>query len=622
MSCRKVSAFRRRGLLVAVSGSFALALAAHASLPAWLQHVVGASTAEAALYRVMPLPVGQILYPRPPAEAQGEVARRILATPADPALYALRARADESALDFTAAEADWKLYSAKAVEPLGAKLELADYYQRRLQTALEIQALREVAAAPPLAAERFTNPTTQRSWMAFERILKRITEQGLPAAETQASYTAFLARYPDQPAVYARSFEFLLEQKRYDAAEALIGRFHTAFPQDVAFPIRAQALIEARRGDPAKALAIYDRTFQPLWPADLIASYYALLAKTQQQREFVARARVQLAQHPDGPEALNAVARIFYYQQQQGHLDLAQQTLDAFRNAREQRKGAWPAQDLWTLAALSTSIHSYAEAARYNYALASSEGVLANGEAAAQAGLAGLVETLLSAPEQPIALGAGDLTLYRDIATLDQGPGYWNGILSLWLNGTSPQAEYNGETAKAQSYLHRSKAAELLGQLDEKFNAAPERAALHLQLIRVDAEYGDPAAVIAAGQHFLQAFPAAPGRINVTNLMADAYARAGDTAAELALYDAALAGLQGTLERSTGGMPLSAAPAAATATLADGTAPDTSAAATPRFELATYTPFARADNDAAAYSALLDRYLERLVALNQLPPGA
>ena len=30
-------------------------------------------------------------------------------------------------------------------------------------------------------------------------------------------------------------------------------------------------------------------------------------------------------------------------------------------------------------------------------------------------------------------------TLYRDIATLDHGPGYWNGILSLWLNSASPE---------------------------------------------------------------------------------------------------------------------------------------------------------------------------------------
>ena len=173
-----MSSLRRLGLLTAAA-TFGLALAAHASLPAWLQHVVGASSAEAALYRLMPLPMAQILYPRPPMEAQGELARLITGTPADSALYALRARADENALDFSAAETDWKLYVTKAADPGNARLELADYYQRRLQTAEEIRTLGEVAAAPPLPAERFTPPSTQRSWRAFERILARITEQGV-----------------------------------------------------------------------------------------------------------------------------------------------------------------------------------------------------------------------------------------------------------------------------------------------------------------------------------------------------------------------------------------------------------------------------------------------------------
>ena len=249
-----------------------------------------------------------------------------------------------------------------------------------------------------------------------------------------------------------------------------------------------------------------------------------------------------------------------------------------------------------------------------------------NGQPAAQSGLAGLTDILLTAPDQPLALGAGNLTLYRDIATLDQGPGYWNGILSLWLNGTSPETEYNAETAKAQSYFHRAKAAELLAQLDNKFPAAPQRPALHLQLIRVYADYGEPAAVIAAGKDFLAAFPASPDRIDVTNLMADAYARQQNTSAELALYDTTLAGLQASLQKSTGGMPLSAAPPPTTETSGPGASADEATVAAtsptpaaPHFDLGAYSPYVPVNPDAVAYAALLDRYIGRLVALNQLP---
>ncbi len=45
-----------------------------AAMPEWLQHIVGASGRQAALYRAMQLPGVQALYPRPPKVAQGELA--------------------------------------------------------------------------------------------------------------------------------------------------------------------------------------------------------------------------------------------------------------------------------------------------------------------------------------------------------------------------------------------------------------------------------------------------------------------------------------------------------------------------------------------------------------------
>ncbi len=491
----------RHSLIVSTVGILTcVTLAANATLPPWLQHVIGASTIEAALFRTMQLPNAQALYPRPPKEAQTELARLITTTPDDAQLYSLRAQSDESALDFAAAETDWKLAVQHSKDPVNAKLQLAAYYHRRLQVPQELAALHEVASAPPIATERFVDAAHQRSWSAFIRIFALINDQALPATQTNATFEAFLKRYPAEPSVYAQTFTWQLSQKDWPAAEALIARYKTAFPKDDVFPIRAQALLEYRRGNIDQALAVYDKSFQPLWDAGLVQSYFGLLDATHRQRAFVADARTQLAAHPDGPDALNALARIFYYDQQAGRIGKAQQTLDGFRIARESRGGAWTPTDLYTLASLSDSIHSYSESARYNYALASTTGNLPSGEPAAQAGLAALINLLLTAPDQPVAFGAGNLSMYRDIAMLDQGPGYWNGILSLWLNGTQPQAEYNTETAKAQGYFHRSKAAELLAQLDAKFPNAPQRAGLHAELVRTYANYVESDAVIAEEQ--------------------------------------------------------------------------------------------------------------------------
>jgi tetratricopeptide (TPR) repeat protein len=616
----------------------AAAISAGATLPPWLQHVVGASSIEAALFRAMALPGTQAMYPRPPKEAQGELAKLIAGAPDDSQLYALRAQTDEAALDFAAAEADWKQSVARSKDAVNAKLELADFYRRRMMVAQELQTLGEVGAAPAIAAERFVDPAKQRSWMAFDRMLGLIAEQGLPAAQTAATLQAFVARYPEQPAVYARLLGWQMNQKAWPDAEASIERYKKAFPQDQVFPIRAQALLEYRRGNIDQALAVYDRSFQPLWPAPLVQSYFGLLATTHRQRAFVADARTRLAQHPDGPEALNAVARIFYYDQQAGRLDKAQQTIDGFRIDREARNGAWSANDLYTLAALTNSTHSYAESARYDFALASTTGTLPDGEVAAQAGLSGLVHLLLTAPDQPIALGAGNLTLYRDIATVDQGPGYWNGILSLWLNGTSPEREYQTETAKAQSYFHRAKAAELLADLDSRFPAAPERAGLHAELIRTYEQYGESDAVIAAGKEFLAAFPASTDRVEMAGLMADAYARKKDTAGEFTLYDSLLT----ELAAKTNGLPLTAgapppAPdprprAVQVNPEADGVpdaneSEDATSAPTPvavamkaaSYDLTSYAPLSASIPEAVAYARVLDRYLGRLVAEGQIP---
>ncbi len=622
------SAFSRRKVLLLVL-LLAATLTAHATLPSWLQHIVGASTAEAALYRVMHLPGADTLFPRPPKEAQSELATLIAAKP-DAGLYALRARADEQALDEPAAEADWKLYAEKTATPK-AQLELADFYDRRLQTQPEAEVLKQVAAAPIPASEQYLAPTAQLCWQTNIRLLDLLLVQAEPEPQVEAAYQAFETRYPDQPSVYAHELQFLLNARAYPEAEALIPRYHQRNPADITFPIRAHALIVLRRDGPDQALAVYDSAFQPLWPSDLVASYFALLTQTHRQGAFVAQARATLAAHPQGPEALNALARTFYYDQAAGRIAQAQLTLDQFRVNREARNLPWTPEDLYTLAKLEALTANTPEVARYNFALASTPGIVPNGEPAAEAGLAALTHLLLtaSAPDSgisnaPLALGAGNLTLYRDIATLDQGPGYWNGILSLWLNGTNPQSAYDSETAKAQTYFHRSKAAELLAQIDQKYPSAPERAALHAELIAAEAQYGEPATVITAGKAYLAGFPGAPERTTVAGLMADAYAQQKNTAAEFALYDSLLA----ELAAQTHGQPLTAAtpeaapegmseadPSASTPT---GSGPVPASTETGALTSA-YTPVRATLPSANQYQQLLDRYIARLVAAKQIP---
>src|SRR5258707_6758546 len=93
--------------------------------------------------------------------------------------------------------------------------------------------------------------------------------------------------------------------------------------------------------------------------------------------------------------------------------------------------------------------------------------------------------------------------MYKDIATMDSGPGYFNGILSLILNTTGPASEYSQEEQRAVPYFHRSRAPELVSLLDQRFPSSAARPGLHASLIEVYANYGQNEAVIPAGrQHF------------------------------------------------------------------------------------------------------------------------
>ena len=283
-----------------------------------------------------------------------------------------------------------------------------------------------------------------------------------------------------------------------------------------------------------------------MWAPELVKSYFDLLTQTQSLRKFADQARAALAANP---EDLNAMARLFYYYQQQGNLDAAQQTITAFRLHKEAAHSEWTGQELYVCARLLEDIHSYPESARYYFALHNSKGM----NDAQERALAALTNLLLTAPESPIQLGSGELSIYRDIATMDEGPGYLNGILSLILNTTSPAARFSEEEQRAVPYFHRSRAADLLAMLDAKFPNSTRRPELHTKLLEFYASSGESEAVIRGGREFLAAFPNAPQRSDIALLMADAYARTGRTEEEFAIYDSRPPGTRCRIAKDTAG---------------------------------------------------------------------
>ncbi len=524
--------FTRRLLLGVLAFSLlSFGVAARADLERWAQNVEGGSTFDLALFRSVIMPWGAMLVRRAPRDSRAMLDQMAAKTPNDADLYLMRARVDEESLDFKAAEADWKKRAELLPDHAESELELADFYHRRLRPLDEIKALDEAAASPASAAEHLLPVTEQRSWKAFGRIFTVISRQALPNSVSVEQYRAWIARYPKEPSVYTRYFDFLVQQKQLDEASKLVETYEKAFPQDRIFPVRARASIEYARGSTDAALALYDRTYKPLWPAELVQDYFELLKKTHRLRDFLASARTQVGAHP---EDLVAASRVFYYYQQEGNLVEARQALIEYRLRMESGKAQWTATELWQLGRLFEAVHDYDAAARSYYALYSLPGA---GESEDEKSLSAIINVLLSAPEQPVHFGTEDFSMVRDIGTLDPYPGFLNGIVSLLLNSKRPAASYAQAEAASRPYFHRVEGAELLSFFDSRFPKSPQRSELHARLIEVYAGYSESAAVIKSARTFLNDFPDSPQRLHIALLLADALAATNQVKEELALYE-------------------------------------------------------------------------------------
>ncbi len=501
-----------RNLIAVALILFAFTL--HASLSEWVQNLAVDTGLRGVFFRSMVLPYGAIDGRRPPRETRPALTSRIASSPKDASLYRLRAGEAELALDFPAAEADWKTYASLANNGIA----LADYYHRRLQTTQELAALDAVATPA-----------------AFERAIKLAEDQGLPAASAIDQYRAWIAKFPKDAELDKRFIRHLMDHNQFTAADRELQAYRRAFPDDDSTWVEEVGLT-MKRGTVDQAIAVFDRSFRPLMVANWLKGYFDLLNGQGRLRDFLANARTAAAAHPDN---LDPVARQFDYYQNEKNVTAARRVLLEYRA----RKKSWTADEFYATGKLFEEVQEWDEAARQYYALYS---LPSADDAARERGLAAIAGVLLNAPEQPVHLGAGDLSLYRNVATMDPHPGFLNGILSLVLNSESPRQEYDRQNQASTAYFHRARASQLLDLLDARFPHAKDAPSLHASLIGDYALYGDDDGVIRTGRKFLAAYPQSFEHYSVALTMADAFARQRRVEDERAIYDGLLKELAGS----------------------------------------------------------------------------
>jgi len=626
----------RWATLALAAGSF---LTLRAALTPWAENVVSGSALEAAFFRLMHLPAGDILARRPPAESRDALGGLAAKSPQQADLYALRAQEEERLLDPAAAEADWKKAADLASDKSAAFLDLAHFYHRRVQPQPEFDALVRAGEQPSPARERFTRPENTISFSAFSEARRLVADARLgPEAETRL-YTEWMNRWPRESGVAANYFEALISGKRAQEAQALLDKYGQQHPDDEVFRVVGRAELAGLTQGPEQELAVYDREFSPVWPERLSSRYYQLLSDRHLLRAFLAKARAQAVAQP---ASIDPALRIYFYYDQQKKLEPAEVALLEFASRHDAAHTPWTATDLRTLGMLFEHVRDYDEAARAWYSLYS----LDTAGEARPFGLAKLAQLLLLVPEQRLRLGNRDLSLYANIGQMDRHPGFLNGILSLALNTTYPELAYNTQSNAAVGYFHRAAASDLIERLKKETPQSPLLPGLISQLLAAYAVYGEDDAIISRAPDFLTRYPTAPEAVDVALLLGDSYHHKNQKAvfnttdaaaiaayqkneqAEFALYDRLLADYAARSEHiplgPSGSDAVAAQPEAEAASRrftpqsaqSPGAVPETGA--TERLDqlkggqnIATVRSL--------AYERILDRYLSRLTESRRLP---
>ncbi len=522
------------------AGAVAVVLAALAiasELPPVAADIVAKSALETALFRLMGVPGGVVTHLRPPWEARSHLTSLLQQSPHQAGLYSIRAREEERLQDYTAAEADWTLAADNATDRIAGLTELAEYYQRRVQPEQQLNTLLRLGALPPQASERFQPDEQQPQWAAFAQALNVANDALLPAVRYQSIFNAWINRYPNEAQPYQSYLAWCVQRNDRAGAAAVAARIKKTFPNDIVLDVSTDASLARVENGPEAALAVYSRDFSPLWPQPLKAQYWQALGEAHQLRTFLANAQAAAASHPTD---LEPAVRLYFYYEQENRKEAADQQLLLLMSRRAAQNTSWTPGELETLAALFRNVQDYDESAHAAYLIYEMPSAAAR---AKESALAGIISLLLEVPEKPLQFENRDLSLYKNIGRMDRHPGFLNGILSLALNTTYPEYQYQAASQAAVSYFHRASASALIDLLRRQFPNSPHLADLEAELYRAYEVYGQDDAIIRSVPAWLNRNRNSPEYVDIALVLADAYMVKQDTASELAIYDRLLAEL-------------------------------------------------------------------------------
>ncbi|MGQ9897617.1 MAG: tetratricopeptide repeat protein [Acidobacteriota bacterium] len=457
------------------------------------------------------------LVPRPFADAETAIATLQSRYPSDVRLLRYGAFLNERLGNIPKALQLMMRYANLRPESADGLRRLAAFYHGRGLYTEEVRTLQRLALLTPSASERIT---------LADRIARLAQKHALTDVDMAAWYRQLIEQRPEDITFLKRYLEQLVADNQTGEALRALDLWQSRYPNEIRFFLELRARINDKRGQRDAAVAVYDRAFDPLWPRALVSDWYERLRQYGRYRTYRRQLQERFRQ---GASDFETAARLFNVLAYEGNLPAAAQTLTALEKRREQ--SGWSREELERAAAMCLNIGQYDLAARFLYSLYAMGGA-SPGSPEREALLAKLVSSLLDANEVGIALSASDLSLYADIAQVDQGAGFLNGVLSLILAGNNIPREYARANRSATSYFNRALAYRFFTALQSEYPRSERLLPLGSKLLEAFAAMGEHETVIWLGENLLRAFPDASAFADVALQVAAAEARLGRRDAE------------------------------------------------------------------------------------------
>ena len=469
--------------------------------------------------------------------------------PKDARLHLYASRLAERLGQFDKAAAEIKQYADLRGRSPDALRRLADFYHHRARFADEVRTLQELAKAL----------TVPNRTPVYKRAAALVRTRSLREFSPADFFADLVAADPSNIQPVKDYVEELQLSKRYREALSVLVSNQPRFPAELGYFLKTRAQILAATGDRRSAEEVYASAFDPNWPRAVAGDYYELLRRFGRYR-IVRRALQERVRA--GATDLDTVSRLFSVFAYEGSYEQAAKLLRELEDRRAGKRVAqaaglpdrpasnetpqagslrydWNPRELETVAALFTSIGHYDQASRYLYTLYLVGGLQAGSDSREEA-LYRLFKVMLDAAGNPTRVAAGDLSFYRDIAEVDQNPGFLNGVLSLVLSGPSPSQEFANQEKAAAGYFNRAFAYRIFSAFKQEYAESKHLPEMYLGIVNVFAGLSEHKLAIEAGREFQKLYPDSPGYAAVALRVADAYVALKDRANERAVLGALL----------------------------------------------------------------------------------